>query len=202
MTSHDRHYADMADRIEGRDHDVRVAYGQRLTLSEGATGRAWLKFHPQETLIWVTTPEGKPAWLTRTQARVYGVLPFDRPTTMRAIAAVAGVAPSTVSRAAVKLQSLGFIGYISARGRYAGTIIVRRAKGDGLDRLRELAKAKVRAWAKAAERRLARTKINVASLFTEKEWRDHGYHHMANVHMNATLKRPWTVEELREAGII
>jgi hypothetical protein len=100
------------------------------------------------------------------------------------------------------LQSLGFIGYISARGRYAGTIIVRRAKGDGLDRLRELAKAKVRAWAKAAERRLARTKINVASLFTEKEWRDHGYHSMAHIHMDATLKRPWTPEELREAGIV
>jgi hypothetical protein len=81
-------------------------------------------------------------------------------------------------------------------------LIVWRASGDGLDRLREVAKAKVRAWSKYAERRLLRLKINVATYFSYEEVRSHGYEHVYGDVMNATLIREWSPDELREAGII
>jgi len=48
----DRHYAAMADKEEGRDHTVKGKYAGRIVQSEGATGRAWLKFNPGAEIIW------------------------------------------------------------------------------------------------------------------------------------------------------
>jgi DNA-binding MarR family transcriptional regulator len=178
----------------------------RATVVNGRGFKKWQRFHPEEEVVWIEDADGKDAWITRKQLSVYehvcAMADAGITSTMTKVAAELGVSVSTVSRTTVKLQAFGLIACLVSRGRYAGLLVVRRSKDDGLKRLREVAKARVRAWAKAAERRLARTKINLASMFTEKEWRDHGYHSMAHIHMDARLKKPWTVEELREAGII
>jgi hypothetical protein len=80
-------------------------------------------------------------------------------------------------------------------------VIVMRVKDDGLDRFRELAKDKLRQWRKAAEARVSRLKINVAS-YVHGRGEDSLTTYLRDNSMDATLKRGWTPEELREAGII
>ncbi len=211
--SNDRHYAAMADKVEGRnDHDVTTAYRDRLTLSEGAFGRAWMKFNPGVQLVYVDDADGRPRALTPKQYAVLTMaLDYIRDTsralTMRDMAKLLEVAPSTVSRALTKLQAWGLIGYFVGRGRFAGLVIFRRAKDDGYDRLAKAAKARVRRWSEAAQRRISRLAVNVASMILEGE-RDGSYRQWATYTMDTnkdatlTVQRPWTPQELREAGII
>lgn len=207
----DRHYADQADREEGRDHDVSVAYRDRLTASEGAFGRAWVKFNPGVPLVYVDDAEGRPRALTPKQYAVL-TLAMDmangaKGLTMRELARVLEVAPSTVSRALTKLAAWGLIAYVVGRGRLSGLVIFRRAPNDGFDRFRKAARDRVARWKKAAEARVSRLAANVASYSNERKGYDSltkwslSYTH---THMDATLttQRPWTVQELREAGII
>jgi len=205
----DRVYADMADKEEGRDHDVKVAYKDRIVASEGAFGRAWLKFNPGKKLVYVDDLEGRPRAVTPHQKDVlYLALSMidGEMLTMREMAKRLGVAPSTVSRALTKLQAWGIIAYIVGRGRWAGLVIMRRVKGDGLERLRRAAKARVYGWKLAAEARLSRLQMNVAPYFLDRErvGNDTLYTYLETVTTkSATLTpQPWTVEDLREAGII
>jgi hypothetical protein len=183
-------------------------YRRDLVPADMATGRAWLKFKPQQGLVWIDDVDGRPRWITDTQARLLAhlrTLPDGSRIVMRELAEVLEVAPSTVSRGMVKLASFGRLHYRTGRGRYTGTIV-----WQGLidvapivaSRLREVAKAKVRAWAQAASDRVSRLKINVAANITWKEMEAHGLEGHYLLPMVATLKRPWTVEELREAGIV
>ncbi len=172
MTSRDRHYAAMADKAEGRDHDVRTKYGDRLTLSEGAFGRAWMKFNPGAQLVWVDDAEGHPRALTPKQYLVLTAaldMADGIGITMRQLASRLEVAPSTVSRALTKLSAWGLICYFVGRGRWAGLVIFRRRKDDGFDKMRKLAKARVQRWSEAAKRRLSRLQINVAPYFLERK---------------------------------
>ena len=216
MTALDRHYAALADKEEGRDHDVRNAYRDRLTLSEGAFGRAWMKFNPGVQLVYVDDAEGHPRALTPKQ---YAVLTYAldalrsnvNPGTMRDIARALEVAPSTISRALTKLAAWGLIAYICARGRFAGLVIFQRSQNDGMDRFRKAAKARVQRWSEAARRRISRLEFNVASYILEG---GRGYDSLTSyalttdTYKDATLTaqrsvtQPWTVEELRDAGII
>ena len=163
------------------------------------------RFHPDEAQVFVTDLEGKGHWISERQHKVY-ILALEMiegdMLTMRAMAARLRVAPSTVSRALVKLSAWGILAYIVGRGRYAGLVIIKRARNDGLDRFRKAAKARVRAWSKAAYDRVSRLKFNVATRYTYEEVRSHGYEHVYGDVMNATLIREWSPDELRDAGII
>jgi len=202
--SHVNRYAAIADKLE------RDPYGPdgggRATVVNGRGFRRWQRFHPGAEVVWIEL-DGKMIGLTPWQARVYDLartMIDTGPITMRQLAQKLGCAPSTVSRALVKLMAWGLIGYLTARGRYAGSILFRMHKGDGLDRFRQAAKAKVREWSKAAERRISRLRANVAPYLYEDRGRDTltDWYRSTDTVMDATLKLAWTPEELREAGII
>ena len=203
----DRIYAGMADKLE------RDPYGPdgsgRAVVVNGRGFQRWQRFHKDTELVWITTMDGKMVGMTPWQAKVYDLaksLILD-PQTMREMARRLGCSTSTVSRALVKLASWGLIAYVSMRGRYASTVIVLRSIGDGRDRFRQAAKAKVREWSKAAERRISRLFSNVAPYILEGE---RGYDSLTSYVLDThtskdatlTTQLPWTVEELREAGVI
>jgi DNA-binding transcriptional regulator YhcF (GntR family) len=211
MNRTDRHYADMADTEEGRDHTVKDKYGLKAVVSEGAFGRAWLKFNPGAELVYVNDAEGRPRALTPKQYLVL-VMALDiirgaQRMTMRDMAAALEVAPSTISRALTKLASWGLIGYIVGRGRWAGLVIFRRAKDDGMERFRKAARERVARWKKAAEARVSRLWINVAPYIqgesgtTITSYRD-SYYLTTSKGATLTAQLTWTPDELREAGII
>lgn len=196
------HYASQADAKE------RDPYGPdgsgRATVVNGR-GFRWTRFHAASELVYVTTLDGRLVGMTPWQARVFDVARTycDNGTvTIRALAKELGCAPSTVSRALVKLMSWGLLGYVSGRGRYAGSLIFRMHKGDGLDRFRQAAKAKVRQWSQAAQRRLSRLEFNVAPYFLERgRERNTLTDYLSNLTTvkGATLKE-WTAEDV--AGIV
>lgn len=176
-------------------------YRRDLVLSDMATGRAWLKFKPTEKLRWIDDADGKPRWITPKQAELIDYLrslPDGTRIVMREVGEEVGMAASSVSRAMVKFASFGRLHYRTGRGRYTGTIV-----WQGLvdvapavaKRLREAAKAKIRAWAKAASDRVSRLRFNVAST---ESWKDIEAHHLENhfyLSMVATLKEPWEIAE-------
>jgi len=204
----DRHvniYARMAD---ARERDPYGPDGSgRATVVNGRGFQRWQRFHKGEAVVWLEL-DGKMIGLTPWQAKVYDLsrtLIDNGPAKMRDMAATLGCSPSTVSRALVKLMSWGLIGYLTGRGRYAGTILFKMHKGDGLDRFRQAAKAKVRAWSQAARRRISRLEFNVAPYILEGESvrsDSLGQYLELVTSKSATLKMAWTPEELREAGII
>ncbi len=207
----DRHFADMADDIEGRstDHDIKSKYANELYVSEGAFGRAWMKFNPGVQLVWVDDAEGHPRALTPKQYLVLTAaldMADGIGITMRQLASRLEVAPSTVSRALTKLSAWGLICYFVGRGRWAGLVIFRRTPNDGFDRMRKLAKARVQRWSEAAKRRLSRLQINVAPYFLERKevGNDSLYPYLESlVTVDATLTaQPFSVQDLRDVGII
>lgn len=210
MTPRDRQLADMADRAEGRDHDVSVAYKDRITLSEGAFGRAWMRYNPGVKLVYIDDMEGHPRGITPKQAEVLALalqMIDGVGITMRAMAAELHMAPSTISRALTKFASWGIIGYIVGRGRLSGLVIFRRTVDDGKERFRKAAKERVWRWAQAAQRRISRLEMNVAPYFHERKVgveSDSLTTYVSSISKDATLtaQLPWTVQELREAGII
>ena len=201
MTVHDDSYYASVATIAGK-----------AALSGDATGRAvmpmstgWRRFHPAVPVIWVDDAEGKPHGLTPKQ---YAVLTIVMDTiaagthpTMTKLARSLGYSVSTVSRAMVKLAAWGLIGYVVGRGRYAGMVIFRRVQNDGLDRLRRVAKAKMRRWYQASQDGISRLRFNVA---TYKPTTTYGvYDHVSGTTstdtvMVATLKREWRDDEIAE----
>jgi DNA-binding transcriptional ArsR family regulator len=123
---------------------------------------------------------------------------------MRAMATALQVAPSTVSRALTKLASWGLIAYVVGRGRWGGLVIFRRAKDDGMERFRKAAQARVRRWSEAVRRRISRLEFNVAPYVLEGPSSYYRDYLLTTSNKGATLtaQRRWTVEELRDAGII
>ena len=202
------YYASMADAME-RD-PIQGTNSTRATVPMGRGFALWQRFNRDQQLVWVDDADGTPRALTPKQAQVLALaLEMIEGTgmTMRDMARSLSVAPSTVSRALTKLQAWGLIGYVVGKGRLAGLVIFRRAKDDGYDRLAKAAKARVRRWSEAAQRRISRLAVNVASMILEGE-RDGSYRQWATYTMDTnkdatlTVQRPWTPQELREAGII
>jgi DNA-binding transcriptional regulator YhcF (GntR family) len=195
-------YAAMADRL-ARD-PVSEDQG-RATVPMGRGFALWRRFNFGAELVSVHDDKGREWFLTPKQAAVYDLARthIDHGTTrIRHMATELGFSPSTVSRALWKLQAIGLIAFIVGRGRYAGLLIIGRVKDDGLERFRTAAKAKLREWRKAAEARVLRLKINVATCYSWSDVEAHGYGNVYVDVMDATLKREWSVQELREAGII
>jgi hypothetical protein len=212
--SNDRYYAAMADRLEYRESGI-DKHRSDLVASEGAYGRAWLKwrrFNPNGELVYVVDIDGRDRALTRKQADVLDLaLTFvDRGTvTVRALAAELKCAPSTVSRALARLASFGLLAYLGGRGRYAGMVIFRRVKGDPFKRFQDEARARLARYRKTAEDRISRLAVNVASMYSMRR-ESHKYMTLTQVHVSNgraqhwTLEAPqtWSPEELRDLGII
>lgn len=201
------YYAIMADAKE-RDPIQGGDSSNRATVPMGRGFGLWQRMNPGADLVWVDDAEGHPRALTPKQAIVLAaalqMADGAKGLTMRELAGVLQVAPSTVSRALVKLAAWGLIAYVVGRGRWAGLVIFRRATGDGLDRFRQAARDRVRRWKEAAERRISRLIVNVAPYILEERGR--GYDSLTSYVLDKgatlTTQRPWTPEELREAGII
>ena len=198
------HYAKLADKIE------RDPYGPdgggRAVVVNGRGWQRYKRFRGSGDLVTVTTLQGKLVELTRIQANVLDIArtKIDTgPTSMRDIAAEAGVHASTVYRALVKLSSYGLIAYITARGWKHGTMILRRGANDGLERFQERAKATVRKWAAATEARFARLRASVATYILEGGRRGDTLSDYFLVTEVATKTvAAWSPDELREVGII
>lgn len=193
-------YAKMADAME-RD-PISEDLG-RATVPMGRGFAAWKRCNPGQTLLSVTDPEGREWFLTPKQAEVYDLARtyFDHGTVkVREMAAILKMAPSTVSRAMVKLNAIGLLRSLIGRGRYGGMVIFARVKEDGLERLRKAAQAKVKAWREAADRRLSRTISIVASRYSWREIEAHGYQNLYLVSMGATMSAPFTAEDV--AGVV
>jgi predicted transcriptional regulator len=174
-----------------------------FVLSDGSMpmSSGWAKyrrFHPAEAWIFVTAPDGG-HWITEKQALVLrlaeSIIDSRLRLTMHQMAERLEVATSTVSRALCKFAAWGLIAYIPGRGRWAGLVMFRRVKDDGLDRFRKAAKERVRRWAKAAEDRVSRLKINVASYIPWREIEAHGLADYYLSPMVATLNEPWEIAE-------
>ncbi len=202
-------YAIEADRMDRDPVQVSGVNG-RATVPMGRGFALWQRMNPGAQLIYVDDMEGRPRALTPRQVEVLALaleMVDGAMLTMRGMAARLGVSPSTVSRAITKLQAWGIIRVIVGRGRFGGLVIFRAVKGDGRDRFRDAAKARVRRWSEAVKRRLSRLEMNVAPYFLERKGTDSLTYYLETVpsiSKSATLtaQRPWTPQELREAGII
>jgi predicted transcriptional regulator len=193
----DAYYAAMADKM---DRDPLSEDRGRATVPMGL-GFKWARFHKGEDTVWVENADGQMVQLTRKQVDLYTLaLTFidNGTTTIRSLARELKCAPSTVSRGLVKLASLGLLAALTGRGRYAGLLIFRLPANGSLDRFRQLAKMKVREWAKAAERRLSRLQSNVASYVLEDRGVDSLYFYVSSISTSksATLKQEWRSDEL------
>ncbi len=192
------------DPVQGGDNV------NRATVPMGRGFALWQRMNPRSQLVWIDDMEGNPRAITPKQAQVAALaLQMIEGTgmTMRAMAIALNVSVSTVSRALVKLEAWGIIRYFVGRGRFAGLVIFRAAKGDGMERLRVAAKARVQRWKLAAEARVSRLWINVAPYIYEEgrgTTRSHYYQSLVTTNKGATLtaQLPWTVQELRDSGII
>ncbi len=175
-----------------------------FVLSDGlmpmSTGwEKYRRFHPNEPMTTIIDQDGRGWQLTETQVRVFRMAQGMIDTsylTMRAMAVQLGVAASTVSRALWKLQAIGLLAFVIGRGRYGGLVMLSRVKGDGLERFRLAAKAKIRRWSQAARERVSRSIFNVAP--REPQTKVVGI--STTNTMDATLT--WSVDDLREAGIL
>lgn len=197
-------YAASADSME-RDPYGPDGGGRAVVVN----GRGWAKyrrFHPGEAFVSVHDDNGREWYLTSRQALVFDFLRtyIDRGTiTMRQTALELKMAPSTVSRAVTKLQAIGILQVIVGRGRYAGMLIVAGVTGDYFAHLRALAKARVRAWSEAAQRRISRLRSNVAPLAIEGgRGVDSLYYYFisTDIDKSATLTASWTAEDV--AGVV
>jgi DNA-binding transcriptional regulator YhcF (GntR family) len=201
-------YSAIADKME-RDPVQESGANGRATVPMGRGFALWQRMNPNLPLIYVNDAEGVPRGLTPTQVEVL-TLAMEMAggatgLTMREMAKSLSVAPSTVSRALTKLQAWGLIAYVVGRGRWAGLVISKRVKGDGLDRFRKTAQARVRRWSEAARRRFSRLAVNVAPYILGGEGSLYVIATSStstSTHMGATLtaQRSWTAEEV--AGIV
>jgi DNA-binding MarR family transcriptional regulator len=205
-------YAIEADRMERNPVQAPDANG-RATVPMGRGFALWQRMNAGAHLVWIDDQDGKPRAITPKQAQVLALalelIGKGRGVTMRDMAQTLRMAPSTISRALTKLQSFGVIGVIVGRGRYAGLVIFRTVKGDGMERFAQAAKARVRRWSEAVRRRISRLEVNVAPYILDRERGvDSLYYYLYSLDtsksatLTAQLKKDWTPQELREAGII
>ncbi len=187
----------------GNGHSVRTVKGLQQSNGVFPLTTGWSRYNSVADLVWVDDAEGNPRALTPKQYTVLlailKIIEDGSHPTMRAVADRIGTAPSTVSRAMTKLAAWGLIRYIVGRGRYAGMLIFRAMPNDGLERLRRVAKARIRRWSMAAQRRISRSIFNVAP----RESNDKVVTTEGSNTVDATLTaQPFSVQDLRDVGII
>ena len=173
-----RHYQKVSGYHETGHERTRTDF----VLSDGAMpmSSGWRKYHPNEATVEVIDLDGKRRYLTPKQ---HGVLVAVRTlqdrATLTMIAASLGYATSTVSRALLRLASMGLVAYDVTRGRYGGITMLKTAAVD-------LKRRAQTAWEALKRQRMSR----------ERAWYDRlsrsGYVFAFNVatstYMDATLK--------------
>lgn len=185
--------------MDAYDRDPVFDTFNRASVANGRMGK-WQRFNRSETLVWIDDAEGIPRALTPRQyaVMVLAMEMIDRDMlTMRQMASRLNFAPSTVSRALTKLAAWGLIAYAVGRGRWAGLVVMRRTKNDGWDAFRQAAKARIRRWSQAANRRLSRLAANVAPYLTEEGVRVFGDPSSSTNTKSATLilGQRWEIAE-------
>lgn len=186
-----------------RDPIIRPGEHGRADVPSGRMAK-WQRFNRAEDLIWVTDSEGIPRALTRRQLSVYQSILRLAGTgvrvSMRELATHLALSPSSVSRAAVKLAAFGFIAYQSNRGRYGGTVWVLRTANDTLGWFQDAAKAKVREWAKAANRRVSRLISNVAPYHPGREQELYQYRSSTSTSTSTerNIRNAWAWDEVED----
>lgn len=201
------YYSDMADRLA---RDPVVEYQGRATVPMGRGFGLWQRMNPGVQLVYVDDMEGRPRGITPSQRDVLTLalsMVDGEMLTMREMAVRLGVAASTVSRALAKLSAWGILAYVVGRGRFAGLVIFKRSKDDGLDRFRKAAQARVARWSEAVRRRLSRLEVNVAPYLLDRERGvDSLYYYLHSITssesatLTAQLSQPWTAEDV--AGVV
>lgn len=197
ISAHVNYYAGQADR---KERDPYGADGSGRAVVVNGRGFALYKRFKRGDTVTVQTLQGKWVELTRTQADVLDVARtyIDQRISMAVIADELRVARSTVWRALVKLSSFGLIGYMTARGYKHGTIILRRGKNDGLDRLQRVAQATVKKWSEATKARFARLQASVATYVLDGGRRGDSLSDYVLVHSGRNMVQEWTPEDMRE----
>lgn len=190
------HYVEVYERRQ-RD-PILGPTDTRTDVANGPMSK-WLRFNRNVELVYVTDIDGNMKGLTPKQLTVYlGVKRLAGTgvrVTQRHLGELLQMAPSSVSRALVKLASFGLIAYQSNRGRYGGTVFLLRRAGDGLEWCRDAAKATVRRWARAANDRISRLRSNVASYLPGRERELYQY----PMYIGRNIKTGWTAQEVAEA---
>ena len=194
------------EAYEARQRDPVVDIANRASVANGRMSR-WERFNRGVELVYINDMEGNPRAITPKQRSVLDLALScidGEMLTMREMAVRLGMAASTVSRTLAKLQAWGVLAYIVGRGRWAGLVIMRRAKGDPYDYLRRAAKERVKRWYEAAQRRLSRLAFNVAPYINEEGRRVLTDPLSTTSSKGATLtaQRSWTPDELRSVGIL
>lgn len=205
--SREAFYAGVADQRAAafyRDPVITPGDHGRADVASGRMAK-WMRFNSPDSLVWVDDPEGVPRALTKHQAALYGEVRRLSGTstrvTMRSLADQLSTTPSTIYRAAVKLQALGFIAYQSNRGRLGGSMFILREAADGLEWAREAAKLTIRKWWKASEERISRLRRNVAAYFPGREKELYPVtEYVYGIDRNKYAE--WTVDDFREAGLM
>jgi predicted transcriptional regulator len=196
-------YAAQADAKE-RDPIQGGDIGNRATVPMGRGFALYKRFHPGARYVAVTTLDGRIVELTRTQADVFDLARTyidGESITMRQLADILKVAPSTVWRALVKLTAFGLIAYVTMRGHYGGTFLFARGRNDAFGHLQRAAKERVKRWADATKERFSRLRDSVAPYVLDRGRDSLSDYFLSTTYKGATLKE-WTPQELREAGII
>jgi hypothetical protein len=178
-TAEQAYYARQADR-EARGPQLYGGDASVIAL------RCFQRYHKDSTMD-LTDGQGLTRWITRKQARVYGILhrvalSATGASTMHAIAVEAGVTPSTVSRTIQKLTAWEMYAVEVRRGKYGGITVHRKGWDRFFDYVRE-------ARRKLSERRFT-FKSNVASIIQgRRRVSGDGTDNVVRS-MDATLKRP------------
>ncbi len=192
----------------GQGHTVKAVKGMQQSNGMFPIGKGWDRYNPNGEKIWVTDLYGRDRWMTRGQVTIYQHLMRainDGHIRMRDVAEKLGVSVSTVSRTMARLMAWGLIAYISSRGRYGGTFILRRTSVmDGFERFAQKARARVKRMYQAVQRRLSRTDSNVPPfvILDEKvSIKRYTSTDIPSTHKGATLEK-WDPQDLRDMGII
>ena len=134
----------------------RTDYVQSDGLHPLTTG--WRRYHPNEATIEVIDMDGKRRYLTPKQHHVLLTVRTLRDrASMTMIAASLGYATSTVSRALLRLASMGLVAYDVARGRYGGLTVLRASVVDMKRRAQT-------AWETLKRQRMQRERAWIARL--------------------------------------
>jgi hypothetical protein len=157
--THDGLYMAMADAITPRPLDYKG--GSMGVFDERVAALRCFQRYSKNATRDITDGQGMARWVTQKQARVYGILArvalsATGASTMHAIAAEAGVTPSTVSRTIQKLTAWEMYAVEVRRGKYGGITVHRKGWDRFFDYVRE-------ARRKLSERRVT-FKSNVASI--------------------------------------
>jgi DNA-binding MarR family transcriptional regulator len=182
LTAEQAYYAREADR-QARGPQL---YGGDASI---VALRCFQRYHRDATSD-ITDGQGMTRWVTKKQARVFGILhrvamSATGASTMHAIAVEAGVTPSTVSRTIHKLEAWEMYAVEVRRGKYGGITVHRKGWDRFFDYVRE-------ARRKLSEARI-RAQSNVASIIRGGKQGSEPSPETSpstSTVMDATLKRP------------